>query len=439
MKSLIKRLLNKEIISAYLYRGSGILLVFLLNIVLTRLYGKEIAGEYYILYNFLALLSAIGFLGFGYVIVHYVTPFYSELGDRSKGNLLLTISVYCTGLISVLIIALVFLFKNYFSVLLFHNGNYDKCIVFSSIILIPFLIVSLLSEIFKALKKPNESILATNIVVNFFFILFLLTLGDSDLEKIIFLFFIAYLVSIVLLFFKFYKLFQNTGIYLLTFKELKSSYLSNKFLCSEYISENFLLSVVSIANIVMGTCDSLIIAANLTAGDVALYTVANKVSGFGSIILTTVNSLIGFQIADLSFQNDQKELAKIFVKYTKIMIPLSLMYCIFAIAAAFLIPTIFGSDFTSSINLCIMLIVGQFIAIITGPCSYFAIMTGEAKKYMSITLQTAIISIITNIVFIYAWGIYGAVFSNIITLAYKNIYTFLFVKNKIHLQMREFI
>jgi O-antigen/teichoic acid export membrane protein len=306
-------------------------------------------------------------------------------------------------------------------------------------LLLPSLIVSLLTELFKALKKPNESILASNILVNFFLIACLLIFREGNVERIIVFSFIARLLSIAVLIFKFNNLFYITGIHLLTFKELKVALFVNKKLCREYLNENFLLSFVAIANIMLGSLDALIIAAYLTAGDVALYTVANKVASFGSIILTTVNSLIGFQIAELSFHKDYKALANIFIKYTRIMFPLSLLYYAFSIGFAFMIPFIFGNDFESSINLCILLSFGQFISIITGPCSFFAIMTGETKKYMSITLQTAVISVISNLLFVYLWGIYGAVFSNFLALAYKNLYTFFFVKNRIHLQIRDFL
>lgn len=439
MRPILRQFLNKDLIIAYLYRGGGVLLTFVLNIVLARVYGPSLSGEYYVLYNFLALVASISFLGFGYVIVHFLTPHYGENGDHEKGNLLLTISL--TMLLAMVCItgAAVYIFRGSLSVYLFGNPGRENLISLVIVALIPYSGIFLLAEMLKALKKPNQSILAANIIGNGILIGLLLLYRGTDILRIYSCFIIANALSVLLLVVSFRRLFKSRGVKVLPPKEVRELYPENRALCRDYVKENLTLSLVAVSNILLSVFDTFVISHQLTFTDVALYSIANKVVSFGSIILTTVNSLIGFQIADLSYKNDKKNLSGILVKYTRIMMPLGVVYYIVAAVFALAVPFLFGQEYRSSIELCYLLALGQFISIITGPCSYFAIMTGHARKYTEIVITSAAISVVANLVLVPLLGIHGAVISNLITLAYKNVHTFIFTKNLVNLKIADFL
>lgn len=441
MKILLSRLFNKELVLAYLCRISGVVLTFILNIVLARIYGIDTSGRYYVVYNFMTIVSSISFLGLGYVIVHYLTPLYSAQKKTNEANRLLSLSIYFLLLMLIVVGYVVYLLRGVLSVYLFDDIKYSKLIVILVLITFPYTGVLFLSEVFKALKKPNESIIVTNVLTNSVFIIFLFLYHKSqDIESVLCLYAIANVISFLGTLIFSFGFFSKKGLRLLykyddIFKSSESNFTS---LCFLYFKENLMLSVVAISNIVLSVFDTLVISSMLTSTDVALYSVASKVVSFGSIILTTINSLIGFQIADLAHKKEQTALSKVLIKYTRLMFPLAFAYYLFAIIFAAFIPFVFGSDYSGSVGLCYLLAIGQFITIITGPCSYFAIMTGHAKKYSQIVLLSAVISVVTNISFVPLMGIYGSVISSIITLGYKNIHTFLFVKHTNQLRLLDF-
>lgn len=439
MKSIFKRYLNKELIVPYIIRGSGVLLTFVLNVVLARIYGADLSGEYYVLYNILALIASVIFLGFGYVIVHYITPYYGKNCDSQKGNYLFTSSLYTILVMTLIVGTAVYLFRKQISVYLFGSTDYDSAIQLLILAIFPYLGILLFTELFKALRKPNQSIFAANIIVNIILIALLLCYRRKGIREIYTCFILAHTISVLCLLLLYKGLFKSRGIRVLNPTEMRYLYKENKSILYAYSKENITLSVVAISNILLSVFDTFVISHQLTTTDVALYSVANKVVSFGSIILTTVNSIIGFQIADLAYKNDRKALSRILLKYTQIMIPLGFAYYIFAAVFALVIPFIFGKDYAGSISLCYALALGQFISIITGPCSYFVIMTGHAKKYTEITIIAAIISVISNLLLVPIFGVYGAVISNILTLFYKNVHTFLFAKGTVNLRITDFI
>lgn len=430
---------NKELIKTYSFRASGIILVFALNIVLSRIYGIDMSGQYYTAYNFMTLASSLAFLGFGYVIVHYITPCYSRQSNVYLGNLLLSISVY-TIIVTILIVSLVMVLGiNFFSEYLYGNSNYKNCILLSCFAMLPYVAILTLAELLKSLKKPNRSIVAANVVSNLIFILLLLIKTDiKNIACLLFLYAISNIIAFIILIVVNYNFFYKNSIQIYSLKNTIQGFYKNKDRCIQFQKENLTLAIVSIANAVLGVFDTLVISSMLTSADVAIYSIANKVISFGGIILTTMNALIGFKIADLSYRGDKKGLANILIHYTRIMIPLGICYYIFAVGFAFLIPYIFGPDYYSSIAISILLAIGQFITIATGPCSYFAIMTGHGKKYLQIVLCSAIISIITNLIFVPYWGVYGSVIGNLAALLYKNLRTFLFTKQQMNIKFRQF-
>ncbi|MCC7572289.1 MAG: oligosaccharide flippase family protein [Candidatus Methanofastidiosum sp.] len=440
MKYNIKKYLQIDFILALFFRGSGVLLSFVLNIVLARKYGPELTGEYFIFYNFMTLVASIAFMGLSYVIVHRLTPLYgvNKSEESDTGNTLLSLTVYIL-LANLLLVSLTIAIASpWLSKYLGGSAEYVMAIIISAIGILPYTAIMTLAELLKALKKPNQSILAINILVNAVFICFLALNSNIAINEMLVLFGISNVIAFILIIIINLSQIKKVGLRIFSLSKTIKKTEEYKDLCRDYLNENWQLTAVGVSNVVLNVFDTLVIGNMLSSTDVAIYSIANKVVSFGSIILTTVNVVIGYKIAELSFTNNKQGLRNILVKYTRVMMPISLVYYVAAIVFSMFIPTIFGIEYDGSVNLAMVLAIGQVITIATGPCSYFLIMTGYTKKYRQIVVTTAALTIVLNIILVKLFGVYGSAISSVFVLFYKNVYTFIFAKGTVGLKISDF-
>lgn len=425
-------------IKTYAYRIFCLIFTFFVNIVITRFYSSDIVGMYYSWYSFINLLTSIIFLGFGYVIVRYVTPYYNNKSKLAEKNFLISFSVYMLIANFIIIFFLILIFKD----LILNYWLKDNCgssyLLFSIIAVFFYTIIMFLGELFKAIKKVNISIVLVNGTINMFFVLFLLWFKSIQSFKLIFiLFIVSEIFSIISVLMLYHRLLKQQNIRFLNLYEFKQEYYNNQLLCKTYCVENFSLAIVAVSNVLLSVFDTILLSITVTFEQVAVYGVAGKVASLGSIILSTVNSIISYQLA--SSKDDMQLIRNIFIKYTKWMALLGVVWFVFSIFFALCIPYIFGSSYRSSVLMCILLSFGQLIAIVTGPCSYVVIMCGFFKRYTSIMVWSAIIYICTSLILVNIMGIYGVILSNFIVLLYKNIYTFVEAMNITNLRLYDFI
>ncbi len=435
----LKNAAGAGLICSLAVRGGGVLLNFALNLTLAWLYGARFSGEYYLAYNFSALAVSAAFMGLNYVIVHKTTPFYTREGEHAKGNMLISASLYLTLSASVLICAGITAFSGFFSGYVFDNGEMRGAIIIAAIMVIPGSACMLVSELLKALKKPNMSIVMSNIAVNALLILLLVAFRGRGVTTVLIFNIFAYIVSVIVIIALNMKLFREHGVALCSPLRTAALCRDNWELVKEFWAENLTLAVISISNVVLSVFDTLVIGAMMTASDVAVYSVANKVTSVGSLILTTVNAIIGCQFAELSFRNDREGLKRVMVRYTRIMLPAGVLYMAAAQLFAWLIPYVFGTEFACGASYARLLSLGQFIMIITGPSAYFLIMTGRARLYQRITVCSAVFSVISNLMLVSRFGVNGAVWSSILTLTFKNVWGFACVLGSEKIKILDFL
>lgn len=431
-------LLKIKQIKTYIYRILCVILTFFVNIIMTRFYSPDIVGMYYSWYSFITLLTSIIFLGFGYVIVRYVTPYYNNKSKLVEKNFLISLSIYMLIANFIIISSLIVILKDQILNYWLKDNCGSSYLLFSIIAVFFYTLIMFFGELFKAIKKVDISIVLVNGTINIFFALFLLWFKSMQNVKLIFiLFIISEIFSIISVLILYHRLLKQQHIRLLNLYELKQEYYNNKLLCKTYCVENFSLAIVAVSNVLLNVFDTILLSAMVTFEQVAIYSIAGKVASLGSIILSTVNSIISYQLA--SSKDDIQLIGNIFIKYTKWMVLLGVVWFVFVAFFALCIPYIFGSSYKSSVLMCILLSFGQLISIVTGPCSYVVIMCGFFKRYTSIMVESAIMYVCISLILVNIIGIYGVVLSNFIVLLYKNIYTFVEAMNITNLRMCDFI
>lgn len=425
----------------FVIRGGGIVLTFAVSVILARMYGEQISGEYYIAYNFKALIISLTLMGYNYVVVHFCSPFFLNK-ENQKGNAILSVCAYSVLAVAIIVVLFLALFRAFFSSVIYNNSDYSTSILIVSLMVIPASLLSILAELFKSLGKTNISIITSNIVVYFLFALFIIINNNCSLNILLIKELIANVIAVICMIFLNRKTLVDYEIKIIKLPKLINLIRKNKVyneLVTKFLKENFVMTIISISNVILTVYDTLVIGAMLSATEAALFSVANKITAIGSVCLTTVNAIVGYRFANEAYRDDKNSLDNMMIYYTRILFVLAILFAVIICIGAPVVTLIYGEGYSQCISFIRYLCIGQFILIATGPSAYFLIMTGKATQYRRIVIISAAITIVTSYLGAKFYGIIGVIFSNVLVVSVKNIWSFVMVIKDRKLKVRDFI
>jgi O-antigen/teichoic acid export membrane protein len=163
--------------------------------------------------------------------------------------------------------------------------------------------------------------------------------------------------------------------------------------------------------------------------DVGYYASAVKLAGLTAFVLAAINSSAAPRFSQLFHTGQvtevlrvaQKSASLIFWVTTPILLTL-------LIAGKTILLLLFGPEFTVAYFAMVFLVIGQFVNSISGSTGMFLNMTGRQKVYRNLMAASALLNVGMNLVLIPRFGIEGAAFSAMVTLAGWNVYALLYIK-----------
>jgi O-antigen/teichoic acid export membrane protein len=164
---------------------------------------------------------------------------------------------------------------------------------------------------------------------------------------------------------------------------------------------------------------------------VGIYGVVSKISTLVIFIQGAANNALGPTIARFYAENKTAKLRQLVIKSTRMVLLVSLVFCVFLIVAGKLLLSLFGSDFVTGYESLVILTLGQFIGAAIGPVGLILNMTGY-ERFAAISIGfSAILNVILNAILIPKFGINGAAFATAASITVVNIANMFFVKRKL--------
>jgi O-antigen/teichoic acid export membrane protein len=420
----------KNKILVFLVRGIGILINFTLSILLARLYGPNISGEYYLYFNIRILLGTLSFFGFSYTIVHYLSKYFQSK-DYEKIIRIVIFSILIIIIISIFLIIISALY-----ITSIKNTRIEKILFYIILLsIIPNNTILLLSEVYKANEKFELSIFVSNILTNLIFAIILIINNCINIKKILIYELICIIINCLINLIIVIKYIYKNKIHFKIIHKKRDFDLKN--ILKGFLQENITLYLVSISNIILNVFDNIIIGTMISTYKLGIFNISVKVTAIASIVLTTFNTILGQKFA-INTDNAEK-LKGLFIKYLRILFLIGAVYFIFIQIINNFIPQIFGIAFMESKKYIFILSIGQFITIASGPSAYFLVMTGEAKIYSKIIILTAIINIVISYCGVKIFDVYGILYSNLIINCIKNIWPLIFILKKYKIKIKDII
>ena len=176
----------------------------------------------------------------------------------------------------------------------------------------------------------------------------------------------------------------------------------------------------------------------LSSGDVALIAVSLRIAMLTSFILLAVNMVVAPQFAALHNEGQRKELQRLTIDASKLLLLVGLPIGIFILVWADLLMAQFGAGFDSGSAALRIITIGQLANIATGSANILLISTGHEASLKHTHFAGAAISLAMGLLLIPTLGVTGAAIATAVGIAVQNIMTVYKVKRQTGLRVLPF-
>ena len=168
----------------------------------------------------------------------------------------------------------------------------------------------------------------------------------------------------------------------------------------------------------------------LSAGDVALLTVAQRVAMLTSLILLAVNMVVAPRFAALHNEGKTEELQRLTIDTTKLMLLVGTPVAVLVLFLADSLMGQFGEGFDSGGLALQVITLGQLVNIATGSANILLISTGNEDALKKSHYVGAAGVLIAGVTLIPEYGVVGGAAATACAIATQNLLTVFFVKKR---------
>ncbi len=405
-----KELIKKSIFM-FLTNGIGKLFLVIANVLMARLLGAEIYGEFIYILSIITIITIFPMLGVDQGHLKVIPQ--NELNNNLELNKSIgTFSLVVTFIGSILIVILLYIWRKDFSVYILGDIKYKSTFLNQIGLIVLITILFTLASLFQARRMMKEYSLVMNIFQEGIFcisILFLYFINiDYNLVPVI----SKHLALIVALLYLFYRAYNERILGNIRW-EYKGDY-------QELIKYSFTLMIVGSLGIIINKINIYMVGYYLDAKSVGIFQSATQIGIVASFMLGSINQVFTPMISKLYMGNEIVKLNNIYGKINYFMLITSVIILSFLVLFKKDIMQVFGTEFIAGSNALLLIAVGQLFNAISGPCGFILSMTGYAKFNMYINIVMLILIITLNMKLLPLYGINGAATSSAISIILIN-------------------
>src|SRR3989344_4213864 len=401
-------------------RGAGILFFgslvlylfgFVQKLLLSRYLGPSDFGLLSLGMMVVNITALLATLGTNNGIIKYIVE-YNVANDmpRLKGTVYAAtkLAFLFSSFSSIIFI----IFAKFIAITFFHNEQFVPLLIIFSLSIPFFTITKLIGKSFIAFKKPEYSLTSSLIGREGLLILLIgiVILISGSVVHIAFAFLLSAIIGLAVNFFflekKVVPIFTSKEKPIMEYKKLL------QFSLPLFLSAIFLD--------VMGWADTFLLGYFKDAAAVGIYNVALAISSSIIIFLASFSRIAFPILTELRTKMDPLEVGKIFTVITRWIFLLSCPFLILFLSfPKTIIGILFGNEYISAYPAAIMLILGSFISVVTGPTVEVLKSFDKVKFIFWVNISAAAINIIFNVILIPTYGLLGAASSTAFSVILK--------------------
>ncbi|MCK5895970.1 MAG: oligosaccharide flippase family protein [Cocleimonas sp.] len=411
MTLLQKALKNPLLVSSFfsiIARFTGVALNFAAAYVITHTLDMSEAGVIFMLMLFVTGVSLISRIGVDQLIVKSVASLPHEQIEQRTDIL---INSYKLLTITSFIFVFIWIIASPWLRTFLHNGIALNDLRIAGISLLFFNLLTTNSFYLKGLSRSVASVLVQNALPAISYLLLIALFWSGFVEKqwAVNLYSFSIILAGILSFFV-----------VLPYLSRKKHHVMEASHPLALLKNAIPLAPISYSAFLMLWVDTLMVGWYLQNEDVALYSVAAKISFISLFFLGALDATIYPRLLS-TFHNQREKLRTFFWQSTALVISILLVVTLLMLILAYWLLLFFGDQYVSAKTTLIILLVAQFLRATSLTFSFMFIIR-EKVRYLNIVLVLAlIVDLVCNVVLVPQYGIEGAAVSTLITNVFLSV------------------
>jgi O-antigen/teichoic acid export membrane protein len=410
----------KKSVSAIAVKVVGMLIALLVSISLGNLIGATGIGIIGLSNRMVSLIMVLALLGLPQVIVKKIAISKNENNLQEIKNVLDT-AYFISGLLSLILVVILIVLTPWIAKFIFNEPNLKTPFMIMAIVL-P---AQVFSRIIGSALTGYRKIWQSNLVDQ--------TLSVSVTGGLILISWLCEIMITVNLVAIFYAV--GRIVVALTVRVYwKSLYQFNgvkKFISKELLNNSIPLLFVSMTLLLASSIDVIMLGWIANATEVGYYTIALQLALLTSFFLQVTNSVLMPKIAELFSCNKLDEMRIMVQRTTYYLVLIGILTVGIFGAIGKPLLGLWGEEFKKAYFVLIILSVGQFFNIASGPIGSILVMCNYEKVLRNITVVSLLLNVILNYLLIIKFGSEGAAIATALTIAITMTASTLFVKRKL--------
>ena len=182
---------------------------------------------------------------------------------------------------------------------------------------------------------------------------------------------------------------------------------------------------------IIGKSGVIILGMFRSEAELGYYSIAATMASLTAFVLHAINSMSAAKFSELYHSNKIDEVFHVARKSAKLIFwtttPMLLCLVIFGTP---IISLLYGQSYSVAYPALLLLALGQFVNSVSGSTGMFMNMTGHQTTLRNVMASAAVINLILNLLLTPSYGMIGAAIAGMISMAFWNIYTMMFIKRK---------
>ena len=420
LRLIRKSKLIRSSILAFILRGIGAASAFVMSLAITNSLPPTEAGYFFLGLAWATALIPVGLLGTGAASLRFIGAWFAE---AEWGKIRYTASITRKWAL----FALMFCF---FAVILaappiakntFNDSEFSNVLRIFGFSIVLFGLSNLVATQLQAIRSITRSITLLTISAPILVTLFLFFLPIETAMYAAIAYNFAGLITLL------------SGLYLwkkvVPFKRTTSIRKDElRISCKHLWLTGVLITITT-------WCSQLVAGVWVSAEEFAYLSVTQRTANLVSFILVAVNYVVAPEFASLYKQNQTEELRKLALQAVKLMVALALPVLIALCLFSEKILALFGNEYRDAAPLLIIMSLGQFINVVTGPVGFLLNMSGHEKDMRNVVMCSATFAVLVSFTLTFYFGLIGAAVATAASVSAQNLGALWMVRKRLGFNM----
>ncbi len=417
---MLDRLLNRSLFSesaaALLLRLVGTASGFFFSLVVARFLSPEDAGLFFLALSVVTLLATVGLFGLNQSVLRFVGMFFVEKRWQTINSVVKLAALRAAGGLVILSLAL-FSAAPWVATSLFGKGELAAVLRCLAPAVVFIGLTSLVAHQLQAIRRTLHSILVLSIALPLGVGLSVLIIQPASVLTFAVLYSLAGLFTLCM----------AVILWRMQRPSVKIGHFDPHKLWASCIPIGIMILVEESAR----WSGQLIAGALVSADDFAHLAVAQRVANLMRIILIAVNLVLAPRIASLYSQNKLDELRRMSLSATRMMVLCALPVLVLLAAFSGWIMGWFGEGYRQGAVLLVILMAGQFVAVMSGSVTYLLTMSGHERDMRNVVLLSCPMAIGSALILTLYYGVVGAALATSLAVVIQSLLAAFMVKRRL--------